>query len=135
MNIPPTIIIRVLTSIPCVATIIRNANTTKVQNKKSTRLAPPKNERAQDLMEMFEKAGFSLEEFGENTIKLTGVPTVCLDIDNKEWLTLLVSIYGAYIIQPRGSVPHHSIIQSELSLFSSMERSQTLPILYLQNAY
>ena len=56
MNIPPTIIIRVLTSIPCVATIIRNANTTKVQNKKSTRLSPPKNERAQDLMEMFEKA-------------------------------------------------------------------------------
>ena len=56
MNIPPTIIIRVLTSIPCVATIIRNANTTKVQNKKSTRLAPHKNERAQDLMEMFEKA-------------------------------------------------------------------------------
>ncbi len=33
---------------------------------------------------MFEKAGFSLEEFGENTIKLTGVPTVCIDLDNKE---------------------------------------------------
>ena len=39
---------------------------------------------AKDNMDMFEKAGFSLEEFGENTIKLTGVPTVCLDIDNKE---------------------------------------------------
>ena len=30
------------------------------------------------------KAGFSLEEFGENTIKLTGVPTACLDLDTKE---------------------------------------------------
>ncbi len=39
---------------------------------------------ARDNIEMFEKAGFSLEEFGENTIKLTGVPTVCIDIDNKE---------------------------------------------------
>lgn len=39
---------------------------------------------AKDNMDMFEKAGFSLEEFGENTIKLTGVPTVCVDIDNKE---------------------------------------------------
>ena len=39
---------------------------------------------AKDNMGMFEKAGFSLEEFGENTIKLTGVPTVCIDLDNKE---------------------------------------------------
>ena len=39
---------------------------------------------AKDNMDLFKNAGFSLEEFGENTIKLTGVPTVCLDIDNKE---------------------------------------------------
>ena len=39
---------------------------------------------ARDNMDMFKKAGFSLEEFGENTIKLTGVPTVCIDLDNKE---------------------------------------------------
>ena len=39
---------------------------------------------AKDNMEIFEKAGFVLEEFGENTIKLSGVPTVCLDLDNKE---------------------------------------------------
>ena len=39
---------------------------------------------AKDNMEMFEKAGFSLEEFGDNTIKLTGVPSMCIDIDNKE---------------------------------------------------
>ena len=39
---------------------------------------------AKDNMEIFRKAGFELEEFGENTIKLTGVPTVCLDLDTKE---------------------------------------------------
>ena len=39
---------------------------------------------AKENMQMFEQAGFTLEEFGENTIKLTGVPTVCIDLDNKE---------------------------------------------------
>ena len=39
---------------------------------------------AKENMKMFEQAGFTLEEFGENTIKLTGVPTVCIDLDTKE---------------------------------------------------
>ena len=39
---------------------------------------------ARENMEMFEQAGFSLEEFGDNTIKLNGVPTVCIDLNTKE---------------------------------------------------
>lgn len=39
---------------------------------------------AKENMDMFRKAGFTLEEFGENTIKLSGVPNICLDIDTKE---------------------------------------------------
>lgn len=39
---------------------------------------------AQENIARFEKAGFQLEEFGENTIKLTGVPTMCLDLNTKE---------------------------------------------------
>ncbi len=39
---------------------------------------------AKDNMDIFRKAGFEVEEFGENTIKLTGVPTVCFDLDTKE---------------------------------------------------
>lgn len=39
---------------------------------------------AKDNIKMFEQAGFCLEEFGENTIKLTGVPTICIDLDTKE---------------------------------------------------
>ncbi len=39
---------------------------------------------AKENMDMFKRAGFELEEFGENTIKLTGCPTVCIDINTKE---------------------------------------------------
>lgn len=39
---------------------------------------------ANENIEIFKKAGFTLEEFGENTIKLTGVPNVCIDLDTKE---------------------------------------------------
>ncbi|MBO5348221.1 MAG: DNA mismatch repair endonuclease MutL [Clostridia bacterium] len=39
---------------------------------------------ARDNFELFKKAGFELEEFGENTIKLSGVPNVCIDLDTKE---------------------------------------------------
>lgn len=34
-------------------------------------------------MEMFEKSGFMLEEFGENTIKISGVPNIGYDIEYK----------------------------------------------------
>lgn len=33
---------------------------------------------------MFEKAGFTLEEFGDNTIKLTGVPNICIELNTKQ---------------------------------------------------
>jgi len=39
---------------------------------------------ARENFELFEKAGFMMEEFGENTIKITGVPNVCIDLDTKE---------------------------------------------------
>ena len=39
---------------------------------------------ARENIQMFEKAGFMLEEFGENTIRLTGVPNICLELDTKE---------------------------------------------------
>ena len=37
-----------------------------------------------DNKEMFNKAGFVVDEFGDNTVKLTGVPEFCLDFDTKE---------------------------------------------------
>ena len=35
-------------------------------------------------IDMFTQAGFMIEEFGENTIRLIGVPTVCIELDTKE---------------------------------------------------
>ncbi len=37
-----------------------------------------------DNKEMFNEAGFIVDEFGENTVKLTGVPEFCLEFDTKE---------------------------------------------------
>jgi len=34
--------------------------------------------------DLFKKAGFIMEEFGENTIRLIGVPAICMDLDTKE---------------------------------------------------
>ena len=39
---------------------------------------------AKDNLALFRKAGFIVEEFGENTIKLSGVPDVCIDLDTQE---------------------------------------------------
>ena len=46
-------------------------------------LTPKQMDIARDNMHIFEKAGFSLEEFGENTIKLSGAPEICMEMDNK----------------------------------------------------
>ena len=37
-----------------------------------------------DHIELFEQSGFTLEEFGDNTIKITGVPVICFEMDTKE---------------------------------------------------
>ena len=43
--------------------------------------------------ELFKKAGFMFEEFGDNTIRLIGVPSLCMELDTKElFLQLLDEI-------------------------------------------
>ncbi len=43
--------------------------------------------------DLFKKAGFIFEEFGENTIRLIGVPSLCMELDTKElFLQLLDEI-------------------------------------------
>lgn len=43
--------------------------------------------------DLFKKAGFIIEEFGENTIRLIGVPAICMELDTKElFLEILDSI-------------------------------------------
>ena len=41
-------------------------------------------EKAKSNIPLFEKAGFTVEEFGDNTLKLTGVPSMFETMDTKE---------------------------------------------------
>ena len=47
-------------------------------------LTPKEMAIAKDNMQLFRNAGFDLEEFGENTIKLNGVPNICIDLDTRQ---------------------------------------------------
>lgn len=48
---------------------------------------------ARENVEMFEKAGFAFEEFGDNTIKVTAVPSMCENLNTKQlFLELLDEI-------------------------------------------
>ena len=38
----------------------------------------------QEHMDLFTHAGFELEEFGENTIKITGVPEICYEMNTRD---------------------------------------------------
>lgn len=39
---------------------------------------------ARENVELFENAGFEFEEFGENTLKLTAVPSICEELNTKQ---------------------------------------------------
>ncbi|MBQ9298627.1 MAG: DNA mismatch repair endonuclease MutL [Clostridia bacterium] len=54
--------------------------------------------------EMFEKAGFTLEEFGENTIKLTGVPNICIDLDTKELFLNILDEIGTVSVTSKQQI-------------------------------
>jgi len=49
-------------------------------------------------LELFKKSGFMLEEFGENTIRLIGVPAICLDMDTKELFLEILDTIGSVAI-------------------------------------
>ena len=49
-------------------------------------------------VELFEKAGFIFEEFGENTIRLIGVPSLCMELDTKELFLQLLEEIGTVAI-------------------------------------
>ena len=37
-----------------------------------------------DHIELFEQAGFAIEEFGDNTIKINGVPVICFEMNTRD---------------------------------------------------
>lgn len=59
-------------------------------------LTPKEKNIVLENIEMFEKAGFILEEFGENTIKISGVPNIGYDIEyNDMFRDIIDEIQGA----------------------------------------
>jgi len=57
---------------------------------------------AQENTEMFEKAGFKFENFGENTIKLITVPSVCEELNTKQlFVEILDNLDTVAIIDTR----------------------------------
>lgn len=38
---------------------------------------------ARENLDIFKKSGFIVEEFGDNTVKLSGVPNICIELDTK----------------------------------------------------
>lgn len=59
---------------------------------------------ARENFEMFNQAGFTLEEFGENTIKLTGVPNICIDLDTKELFLNILDEIGTVAVTSRQQI-------------------------------
>lgn len=48
--------------------------------------------------DLFKRAGFIIEDFGENTIRLLGVPTICMDLDTKELFLNILDAIGSVAI-------------------------------------
>ena len=49
-------------------------------------------------MDLFKKAGFIIEEFGDNTIRLIGVPSMCMNLDTKELFLDILDAIGSVAI-------------------------------------
>ena len=47
-------------------------------------LSHKEREIVKENVDLFKKAGFMLEEFGDSTIRLIGVPSLCMELDTKE---------------------------------------------------
>ena len=47
---------------------------------------------------IFKKAGFIFEEFGDNTIRLIGVPTICIELNTKELFLNILDAIGTVAI-------------------------------------
>ena len=69
--------------------------------------------------ELFKKAGFIIEEFGDNTIRLIGVPSLCMDLDTKElFLEILDEIDTVAITAKQEKEDKFIILSSSFSVIN-----------------
>ena len=87
---------------------------------------------ARDNIQMFKKAGFTLEEFGENTIKLTGVPGMCLDMETRDLFLEILDEINSVARTAKKEVEEKFIwtlackVSSKLNLESTQEELESL---------
>ena len=87
---------------------------------------------ARDNIQMFKKAGFTLEEFGENTIKLTGVPGMCLDMETRDLFLEILDEINTVARTAKKEVEEKFIwtlackVASKLDLESTQEELESL---------
>jgi len=92
---------------------------------------------------LFRKAGFTLEEFGENTVRLIGVPTICLELNTadlfKEILDEInkVSITAVQEKEEKfiSSIACKAAVKANMSLKEEEVRSLIDEILKLENPF
>lgn len=113
---------------------------------------------AKDNKKLFEKAGFTLEDFGENTIRLSGVPEICVDLNTEDLFKEILEeinqaprndeeqkekkFIDAIASKVAESMPIHSsqedienLIESLLSLQNPFVNSEGKPIAIKMNRY
>jgi len=83
---------------------------------------------ARESMDKFEKAGFQLEEFGENTIKLTGVPTMCLDLNTKELFLETLDEIKKYMLNLKNDELQALVIYTKLGSRDDLGRPTVSPV-------
>ena len=77
----------------------------------------------EDNKDIFEKVGFILEQFGKNTIKLTGAPNICMKLDTEKlFLEILEQINKV------ARTDRHEIEEKMLTTIASAVATESVPV-------
>lgn len=81
---------------------------------------------AKENEDVYTKAGFSFDDFGENTLKLTSVPEMCIELDTKELFIETLSEVNTVSIIDKDKIEEKLIqtIAKKLALKDNTELSE-----------
>lgn len=98
---------------------------------------------ARENEEMFNKAGFTFEEFGENTIKLLSVPSMCEDMNTKQLFLDILDEIDTVAVTARqekedkfiATIACKSAVKAKMKLDEKEVDSLIMKLLELQNPF
>ena len=82
---------------------------------------------AKDNLQLFKKAGFEAEEFGENTIKLSGVPNICMELDTKQLFLEILNEINTVARTSKGEIEEKFIATVASKAATKSNIALTLP--------